>query len=65
MTYHSSSIKTLAPIGPCGTHLCASVTLWPTALFLKYEKRLNEPNSKNANHPSNIDDFINFDFFKN
>ena len=65
MTNHSSSVKSLAaPIGPCGTHLCASVTLWPTAPFLKYEKRLNEPNSKNANPLSNIDDFTNFDFFK-
>jgi len=30
----------------------------------KTQKRLNEPNSKNANHPLNIDDFTNFDFFK-
>ena len=30
----------------------------------KTQKRLNEPNSKNANPPLNIDDFTNFDFFK-
>jgi len=44
--------------------LCASAPLWPTALFKKIQKRLNEPNSKNANPPLNIDDFFNFDFFK-
>jgi len=32
--------------------------------WLKTQKRLNEPNSKNANHLVNIDDFTNFDFFK-
>jgi hypothetical protein len=30
----------------------------------KTQKRLNEPNSKNANPPLNIDDFTHFDFFK-
>jgi hypothetical protein len=30
----------------------------------KTQKRLNEPNSKNANPLSNIDDFTNLDFFK-
>ena len=32
--------------------------------WLKTQKRLNEPNSKNANPSLNIDDFTNFDFFK-
>jgi len=30
----------------------------------KTQKRLNEPNSKNANPPLKIDDLTNFDFFK-
>jgi hypothetical protein len=30
----------------------------------KTQKRLNEPNSKNANPPLNIDDLSNFDFIK-
>ena len=40
--------------------------LYPVANrpLLKTQKRLNEPNSKNANHLVNIDDFTNFDFFK-
>jgi hypothetical protein len=36
-----------------------------TRSILKTQKRLNEPNSKNANPPLNIDDFTHFDFFKN
>ena len=32
--------------------------------WLKTQKRLNEPNSKNANHLVNIDDLTNFDFFE-
>jgi hypothetical protein len=41
--------------------LCAAVANRP---LLKTQKRLNEPNSKNANHLVNIDDFTNFDFFQ-
>jgi hypothetical protein len=32
--------------------------------WLKTQKRLNEPNSKNANLLLNIEDFTNFAFFK-
>jgi hypothetical protein len=48
---------------PIGTHY-TSLCLVANRPFLKTQKRLNEPNSKNANPPLNIDDFINFDFFK-
>ena len=43
--------------------LCACVSA-ANRPFLKTQKRLNEPNSKNANTPLKIDDFTNFDFFK-
>jgi hypothetical protein len=52
MTHHPPLIAVLAPIG---TH---------HAPFLKTQKRLNEPNSENANQSVNIDDFTNFAFFK-
>ena len=35
-----------------------------TVTLVKTQKRLNEPNSKNANPQLNINDFTNFDFFK-
>jgi hypothetical protein len=38
--------------------------LGPASRWLKTQKRLNEPNLKNANHPINIDDLTDFDFFK-
>jgi hypothetical protein len=41
---------------------CQKSAAFPVAK--KYDKRLNEPNSKNENPLSNIDDFTNFDFFK-
>src|SRR5271156_926828 len=56
---------------PIGTHH-TPLRLWPTVVkkwgpasrWLKTQKRLNEPNSKNANPPLNIDGFSHFDFFK-
>jgi hypothetical protein len=62
-----------SPIGEHYTPLCGvhpSFKNWVHGIdhrpsrWLKTQKRLNEPNSQNANRPLNIDDFTNFDFFK-